>query len=230
VRAQGSVLDQKISIKLKQATLEQLLLKIESKTTIKFSYTQKILNESKQNYNFKNEPLGVVLNTVLKPNRLQYALMYGNVIVITAIDKSTPKYTISGYVNDIETGERLIGALVYNTITFQSCFTNQDGYYSLLMPKDSLHLGVEYVGYEKGYIDLKLDKNTQIDFGIKSNLEYLPKRVTGTYGTGIETKSNTFVLNSKTIKKLPLLFGESDVLKSLLLLPGVISEMTVLPI
>jgi outer membrane cobalamin receptor len=221
--AQDEVLDQKISLNLKQANLEEVFLKIESKLSVKFSYVQKNLKPTRINYRFKNEPLRVVLNAVLKPQNLNYVLMYGNVIVITPLNSTTPKFNISGYVYDQETGEKLIGALVYNNRTFQSCFTNQDGYYSMQLSKDTMYMNIEFVGFEKGVLNVYLDRNLQIDIGLHGNLEYAPQRVTGAYGTGIEAKSDGFVLNSKTIKRIPLLFGESDVLKSLLLLPGVIS-------
>ncbi|MDP2175242.1 MAG: TonB-dependent receptor plug domain-containing protein [Bacteroidota bacterium] len=221
--AQEEVLDQKISVHLKQANLEEVFQKIESKLNVKFSYAQKTINTTKLNYKFKNEPLRVVLNAILKPSNLTYTLMYGNIIVITNLNTSTPKFNISGYVYDQETGEKLIGALVYNNRTFQSCFTNQDGYFTMQMPKDSIYLNIEFVGFEMGVLNTYLDKNLKVDIGLIGNLQYSPKRVTGAYGTGIESRSDGFVLNSKTIRRIPLLFGESDVLKSLLLLPGVIS-------
>ncbi len=54
--------------------------------------------------------------------------------------------TISGYVLDAKTGERLIGATVVDTYSGTGTVTNVNGFYSLTLPGDSVQLQAGYVG------------------------------------------------------------------------------------
>ena len=56
--------------------------------------------------------------------------------------------TVSGYVTDVQTGERLIGATVLDTRSGVGTVTNVNGFYSLTLPPDSVALQAGYVGYE----------------------------------------------------------------------------------
>ena len=56
--------------------------------------------------------------------------------------------TVSGYVTDVQTGERLIGATVQDVYSGAGTVTNVHGFYSLTLPADSVSLRAGYVGYE----------------------------------------------------------------------------------
>jgi hypothetical protein len=223
VHSQTNDLKIPVDVKLKNATLEELLLKIESVSDVKFNYIASLLPATKQKYVFKKVPLAILLSQVLKPHQLTYTLMFGNSIVISPIQTSRKIGVISGYVSDVNSGEKLINAFVIDLMTLQSTYTNEDGYYSLSLKEDSIKLMVAYVGYENQYKSVVWSKNQKIDFKLKSNFELDNQRISAYYPVDIKFKSDEFVIQSTTLKKIPMLFGESDVLKSLQLLPGVIA-------
>jgi len=133
------------------------------------------------------------------------------------------KHTISGYVSDRKTQEKLIGAVVYDTKTKANTSTNTYGFFSLTLPDDSVHLVVSYIGFavQKKTFLLKENKGLNIDLTPENNLKEV--EVVAEQGERIEetTRMSTINIPIQQIKKVPALFGEVDLLKVLQLLPGV---------
>lgn len=133
------------------------------------------------------------------------------------------RYTISGYIEDADTGEKLIAANLFDPEKGKGTTTNVFGFYSLTLPKDSVYLSITYVGYETKYYRLYLDKDITMNFslGIGQALEEVV--VTNERYERVEqrTQMSQVTVPITQIKKLPALLGEVDVLKSLQLLPGV---------
>ena len=69
-------------------------------------------------------------------------------VLISAISIAQ-KYTISGYISDLKTGEKMISASVFDTISHRGTITNPYGFYSLTLPAGKVHLVISYVGYEQ---------------------------------------------------------------------------------
>jgi len=133
------------------------------------------------------------------------------------------RYTISGYVEDAETGEKLIAANVFEPEKSKGTTTNVFGFYSLTLPKDSVYLSITYVGYDTKYYRLYLDKDITMNFSLGIGAELEEVVVTAEKYERVEQKTQMSQMSVpiKQIKKLPALLGEVDVLKSLQLLPGV---------
>ncbi|SHM19395.1 TonB-dependent receptor [Hymenobacter psychrotolerans] len=139
------------------------------------------------------------------------------------------KITISGYVRDGATGENLIGVAVVNPATGQGTATNTYGFYSLTLPEapaDSVRLLVSYLGYERSRWATPATRSATHDFRLRAVSSELGEvKVIGSQATEerIErtTRMGTINVPIAQIKSLPKLFGETDVLKVLQLLPGV---------
>ncbi|UOQ67029.1 TonB-dependent receptor [Hymenobacter volaticus] len=138
---------------------------------------------------------------------------------------ATSKITISGYVRDGATGENLIGVAVVNPGSGQGTATNTYGFYSLtLLATDSVRLVASYLGYERARWAAAATRNVTHDFRLRaSNNELADVEVVGSRQERIEqsTRMGTINVPITQIKNLPKLFGETDVLKVLQLLPGV---------
>ncbi|MDN5201360.1 TonB-dependent receptor [Fulvivirgaceae bacterium BMA10] len=133
----------------------------------------------------------------------------------------TQKFTISGYVKDQDTGETLIGANVYNKRDFNGTTSNNYGFYSLTIPKDSITLVFSYVGYESKEIQLYLDKNIELNVSLGSSTVLDEVVVTAEEEIQQTTQMSRISIPIKQIKSLPAFLGEVDVMKVLQLLPGV---------
>lgn len=134
------------------------------------------------------------------------------------------KVTLSGYVKDDRTGESMIGSSVYLEEARQGTVSNAYGFFSITVAAGTYTLRISNVGYTTYSQTLQLSENQQL------TIELEPQRITGdevviTSRSPDEnvttTDMGTLSLSVETIKKLPVIFGETDVLKALQLTPGV---------
>src|ERR1039457_679021 len=143
---------------------------------------------------------------------------FGNVI-------AQKNYTISGYVRDSTNGEELIGATVLiKEIAATATITNAYGFYSITIPEGNYSIIAQYVGYNMKMVHVELNHNTKIDFSLPEKSTSL-NTVVVTDVKRDENITNTQMgitkLDIKEIDKIPVIFGEQDVLKTLQLMPGV---------
>ena len=136
-------------------------------------------------------------------------------------------FTLSGYMRDAESGEELLYATVSVDGTTDGVTTNLYGFYSLTLPKGEYKINYSYVGYETQTVDIILDKDLTKDVEMGSGAQQLAEVVVKAKQED-ENITNTEVsvvsLDMKKAKKLPVLMGEQDVLKTVQLLPGVSSN------
>jgi len=137
--------------------------------------------------------------------------------------KSPEKFTISGYIEDERTGEKLIAANVFDAKGLDGTTTNTYGFYSLSLPKDSVYLSFSYIGYQTKVIPVYLDKDLSINIKLSDDLSLEEVEVVAERFGRIEeeTQMSRIEVPIELIKRLPALLGEVDVLKTLQLLPGV---------
>ena len=142
---------------------------------------------------------------------------------ITAQDK----YTVSGYIYDAENGETVIGANVINLDNVSNgVVTNTYGYYALTLEEGIHRLQVSYIGYQNDEVLIDLKEDTKMDFYLKLGLTIETIEITSEDEDKnvSSTEMGTVKLQVDNIKKLPSLFGEVDILKTIQLLPGVLSS------
>lgn len=133
------------------------------------------------------------------------------------------KFTITGYITDIENGEKLIGANVYDANTYSGGATNAYGFYSLTLNKGKVLLTVSYVGYSTFKKEINLDQNISLNIELTPTIEIEEVLVEGQSNVGNVESSQMSVMSipMKTIKNLPSFLGETDIIKAIQLLPGV---------
>ncbi len=142
----------------------------------------------------------------------------------SAFSQNIEKFTVNGYIKDASNGEALIGASVYVKEINNGALTNEYGFYSITLPPGNYTLGVTYLGYLSVSRPFLLDKNQQISVELapeSTQLDEITVEDTEDQPTVRNTEMSTNKLDIKTITKIPTLLGEVDVIRSLLLLPGV---------
>lgn len=136
--------------------------------------------------------------------------------------------TVSGTIKDDATGELLIGAVVrVNEVPSAGVVTNEYGFYSLTLPAGRYTLRVSYTGYKEQIQSIQLDQSKRVDWALVEDRKVLDEVIVRSVKKNRNITSaemGTENLDMKTIAKLPVLFGEKDVLKSIQLLPGVKSN------
>lgn len=134
------------------------------------------------------------------------------------------KFTVNGYVKDSLTGETLIGANITVKDKGRGVSSNQYGFFSLTLTQGRYDLLVSYVGYVQKTLPVVLDTNKTTEILLVPISSYLNNVTVTSKRRESNVKSaqmGKIDLSIGTVKSLPSLFGETDILKSLQLLPGV---------
>jgi len=134
------------------------------------------------------------------------------------------KNTISGFVKDAKTGEDLIGATIYLEELKSGTVTNTYGFYSIRLEQGNYTLKFSYIGYESAVHKLDLMEDISLNVELQPRGEQLQEvEITAEAPDQNvkEAEMSVIKLDSKTIKQIPSLLGEVDLIKALLLLPGV---------
>lgn len=132
------------------------------------------------------------------------------------------KYTISGFIEDANSGERLIAATVYDEISKSGVVANVYGFYSLTLPKGPVKIQCSFVGYQPIIAEFDLMKDTLIKFQLQPSLQLKEVVITAKKESQVETPQMSVVeIPIQSVKSLPVFLGEKDVLKTVQLFPGV---------
>ena len=147
------------------------------------------------------------------------------IVCITTFSYAQEKITISGTIQDTETGETVLGANVYFKNTSIGTTTNNYGFYSITAPKGSYTLIISYLGYNTLEKSIDLMTTKTLNFSIVPSsiaLEEIVIVAEEGEQTNIKTPQTSVTkLKVETIKEIPVVFGEVDLIKSIQLLPGV---------
>lgn len=145
-----------------------------------------------------------------------------------ARSQETPprRATLSGFVSDAESGERLPGASLFVPILEAGTTANAAGFFSLTLPvrPDTLRLRVSYVGYRTEAVALVLSEDRRLDVALvpeppeAGEVEVVAERGEDAVGS---TRMSVTALTAAEVERLPALLGEPDPIKAIQLLPGV---------
>lgn len=229
----GQDLDKKITLSIRNETLEHTLKEISRKSDIQFSYSpRKIPLKEKVNLNVTEKSVGAILDELLEPMGVSWFVSEHQVVLKmkkTGEPGKTQatenrKYTLSGYVRDKINGEVLIGANVYDKVTYQGTTTNAYGFFSLTLPAGSYTITFSLIGYTPFEQEIKLEKDITTD---------LPLRETSIEIKAVEILSDKEIqgidpaaagevrFSTSTLKRMAGFAGNIDVLKSLQAVPGI---------
>ncbi len=135
------------------------------------------------------------------------------------------KFSISGTIKDQSSGETLFGASVFILDSSIGTTTNEYGFYSITAPEGNYTLVVSYMGFDDitKEIVLNSDQNLNIDIAESSNqLGEVVLRTEDSEDISLrKPQMSVSKLNVATIRQMPAVLGEVDVIKSIQLLPGV---------
>lgn len=138
---------------------------------------------------------------------------------------SKQKFTLSGTITDAKSNETLIGVNIYLPEVKAGTTTNEYGFYSITIPQGNYKVSISYLGYADLVQTINLDKDIRNNIGIAPSEEQLEEVIVNSEerkATNIrKAEMSVNKLSVATIKKMPVVLGETDVLKSILLLPGV---------
>lgn len=134
------------------------------------------------------------------------------------------KFTISGTISDANSNETLIGVNVLIPELKAGVITNEYGFYSITLPAGNYKIQITSIGFETVEETVELNKNTKKNFTLSGNENHLQEVVINSEKTIANIRKPEMSVNKlsiSAIKKMPVVMGEVDVIKSILFLPGV---------
>ncbi|MBO7597404.1 MAG: TonB-dependent receptor [Bacteroidales bacterium] len=154
------------------------------------------------------------------------------ILIVTAISffslfnnaaNAQERATISGYINDLQGKETILGATIVNVGTTLGTITNEFGFYSITLPKGNVNLRYSYVGYTAQTMSFNLTKDTVINVLLSGDAQLQEIVVTGEKAeAGIaSTGMGSLDIPVRMIEHTPTLLGETDLMRTIQMTPGV---------
>lgn len=133
------------------------------------------------------------------------------------------RYTVSGIIKSSQTGETIIGATI-SANNGNEVVSNEYGFYSTTLDKNLYTLKFSAIGYDDATFTLNISKDTVLNIFLltqSKELENITVTTTRSGRTVSGTQMGVEKLTMEEIKKIPMIFGERDILKAIQLLPGI---------
>ncbi|MFC4219946.1 TonB-dependent receptor [Flagellimonas marina] len=156
------------------------------------------------------------------PNR-HFVLSLG-LLLFGVFAQAQQKFTLSGTISEANSNETLIGVTIAFPELKTGVTTNEYGFYSITLPEGEYTLVVSYLGFQDIREIINLNSNIKRDFNLLEEAEELEEVVVTDDVERLDIRKPQMSVNTlavQTIKQIPVVLGEADVIKSLLLLPGV---------
>lgn len=134
------------------------------------------------------------------------------------------KFTLSGTIQEEKSNETLIGVNILFPNQKTGTITNEYGFYSITLPEGTYTIVLSYVGYSDKTETIILNKDTKKDFTLVVSAESLEEVILTENVEKLSIRKpqmSVNALSSATIKEIPVVLGEADVIKAITLLPGV---------
>ena len=212
------VLNRRISLRLGDKPVKAVLSAIETKADIRFVYSPKLIQAQRLvSVNVQNQPLGDVLESILKPLLISYRLV-GNDIVLSQRSDSmnmlseppTPapesillEEVVTGTITD-QNGEGIPGVNVLVKGTQRGAVTDAKGRYRIAVPDQNATLTFSFVGYIKQ--EVLVGARSVIDITLAPDTNSLDEVVVVGYGTQRKSSITGAIasVSDKEISALPV--------------------------
>ncbi len=145
-------------------------------------------------------------------------------LFISIFSFSQQKFTLSGTISEASSNETLIGVTIAVPELKTGVITNEYGFYSITLPEGDYRIQVSSLGFKDVVQSITLDQNLKLNIQMVETAEQLEEVVVTEDVERMDIRKPQMSVNTmsiETIKKIPVILGEADVIKSILLLPGV---------
>ncbi len=218
-----SLLDEEVEFNVKNIPIAQALLELSEQTGIPISFDSSIFPENKRvSLNTKKSIQEIIAECLIQYN-VEYKVVDESIILKA---KRLEQFTVSGYVEDEESGERLIGAYIIDERSGKGATTNEYGFFSLTILEGDININASYIGYQiwEKKINFKKDESLVIKIKQENSLSEIVVKAKPIYFKKInrtQSPLNKMYLSKREQSSASSLIGENDLLQHCYLLPGV---------
>lgn len=150
---------------------------------------------------------------------LFFLILFSSSVII-----AQEKFTLSGTINEAKSNETLISVNIIIPELNTGTVTNEYGFYSITIPEGTYKVVISYLGFADVIETISLTKAVTKNFSLQESSESLDEIIITENIEKLNIKKPQMSVNaltSSTIKNIPVVLGEADVLKAITLLPGV---------
>ncbi len=215
-----NVLDKPVDFLVDNEQISNALFSLSERADVNITFSPKFFKkEKKVSVTAKNEPLKLVLQDCLEGTEIGFQFSDGGIVLFR---KVAQKHTLSGYLSDAQTGERLVGANIFELSSSQGGASNAYGFYSQKFKQGKLKLQISYLGYQTEIVEIDLNKSQSFNISLEPSLTLTEVVIIAQKdsilitGTGQGT-----TLPLERLSHMPQVAGEADVMRYIQMMPGV---------
>ncbi len=234
----------RISGNFQNVPLTTFFQTLENQYGIKVYFKSAWVDQYQINTSFDNNPLSRALNSIFLDHELTYEIFQDNIVIVfprrldtrtnlegvdqtlvigNPINKGRYKTAlITGRVLDGKTGDPLPGSVIYNKKLDKGATTVGDGTFKLELPTGEHFLSISFMGFQGYEKKINLIEPGTVEFELFEETHNIAEvTVFADEFNTSRTQMSMVQMSSKDIETLPLLMGERDVMKSIVMLPGI---------
>ncbi|MEO0339250.1 MAG: TonB-dependent receptor, partial [Bacteroidota bacterium] len=217
-----SILDRKVNFQIQESSTSQALVALSKSINQDIAFSDDFFNKKdKISFNGSTQSIGAILKRILKPYPKITFQTLGKRIIL--YQKSN--YSISGFLADQASGERLIGGTIFVPEIQKGVTTNEYGFYSITLPEGRYSLRYQYLGYQTFGQSVELKQSIKKDIFLENNVELDPVIITANensdQSTFFTTQQGGLKISPEWFDRIPSLGGSSDPIRGAQLLPGI---------
>jgi len=242
----------KVSGNFNRTPIPEFLGSLEKNYGVRFYYKEEWIKSKEVTLTFSNIPLVQALNKALADKELTFKFFQNNSVFIYPPGADNRSWSgkddsqvmvigdplnqgryqrakLQGRVLDGKNKETLAGAVIYNVETGIGISTDAKGKYSIEMATGDVQLRVSYMGYEIQNQKVRLIQNGNADFELFEKSHSIAEiTIFGDEAKASKAQMSMIKMTAITLKELPVLMGEADLIKGLILMPGIqtVGEMS----
>jgi hypothetical protein len=224
----------RITLSVKDKPLKFVLEQVFTNTNYHFAFHQNSVFLTKEKEILTYLPSDQN-NSTIKPSAIADLNEKSLAPIISAIENKTyeigPKTnqvqtgtaTLTGYIKNFKNGEPIANVNIYVEGTDIKAISNQYGFYSLTLPKGHHVLNIREASVKDVKREIMLYTNGKMDIDLQDQLFSLKEvKISATKAANVNSvQAGVEKLTIKDIRQIPTAFGEADILKAILTLPGV---------
>ncbi|MFO8001413.1 MAG: TonB-dependent receptor [Marinilabilia sp.] len=211
-----------VQIEKQEGSAVELIEHLQEQSGMVISYSSRLCLDNNIVLSSSENSLLGFLNEIFRDCSFEYEVREDRIILQPAeVRKKTA--TVTGYVSDGKTGERLLGANVFSGEEQIGTATNNYGFFSITLPAGRNELQSSYVGYESQRKSFDLERDTVINFRLDPNVKLPEVSVLGSRMPNMLDGSSfgSVRVSMEQILDAPSLFGETDLMRGIQMLPGI---------
>ncbi len=204
------------------STVDQIMKEASRQLDVEFSFLDNAFDPDEEVKTTKERySLDELLDLAFSQKGIKW-IRKGSLIILSRPKTGSKKVIINGFLKDEQTKETLIGGHIVDVGSSTGVTSNVYGYFSIGVEGFPQKVSFSHVGYEPATFEFQARSDTTVTVLLFANTQQLEEVVVSSDIPAHETTQISSVsLKSATIKSIPTLLGEADILKTIQLLPGV---------